>query len=108
MNPEVSDNGKAGDLSVIEVTIEWDGKTCKVNSTNVLKAFERAGFGDFSGPHARYMLDIDGQLKTAEAVFSEIMPIEREEVSVETLRQIADLFESLGFDVLDRDKHHGK
>lgn len=108
MNPEVSDNGKAGDLSVIEVTIEWDGKTCKVNSNIVLKAFECAGFGDISGPYARYLLDIDGELKTAEAVFSKIVPIEREDVTVETLKQIADLFESLGFDVLDRDKHHGK
>ena len=108
MKPEVPDNGKAGDLSVIEITIEWAGKTCKVNSTNVLKAFESADFGDLSGPYARYVLDIDGELKTAEAVFSKIVPIEREDVSVETLRRIADLFESLGFDVLDRDKHHGK
>ncbi len=108
MKPEVPDNGKAGELSVIEITIEWAGKTCKVNSSKVLKAFERAGFGDLSGPFARYVLDIDGELKTAEAVFTEIVSIEREDVSVGTLSRIADLFESLGFDVLDRDKHHGK
>ena len=108
MNPDVSDNGKPGDLSIIAITLKWDGKTHKVDSKLVLKAFERAVYGDISGPHARYVLDIGGELKTVESVFGEIVPLEREKVTHETSRQIADLFESLGFEVLDRDKHHGK
>jgi hypothetical protein len=108
MSLEQSNNGKPREISVRELTVSWNGKDYRINQENVIKAFDRAKYGDFTGPHARYFLEIEGELKTVESVFALIVPVPVEEIGGEKAARMASFFEALGFEVLDRDEHHGR
>ncbi len=105
---DLSENSKAARISTEELRIILGGKKYRINGKTVVEAFDRAGYGDSGDPHVRYFVRVDGELKSVESVFGKIVPIERKEITPELADEIAHIFEVLGFEILDRDKHHGR
>ena len=101
-----SRNGDAGKLEISRLVVDWDGRTYEMTADTVLKAFEASDVGSLTGPHARYFIDLDGELKGVEAVFRQIVPVPEEEMTPEIARQASDIIRSLGFIVLDGRSHH--
>ena len=98
----VADKSLGAELGVGEICLNWQGKQYRLTHESVMKAFDRAPIGDIVGPHARYYLEMDGDMKSVESVFREIVPILKESVSPKQAILIAEIFRSLGFPVLDR------
>ena len=93
-------------LEIREVVVGWRGKTYRITAGKIIDAFYRAEYGDFAGSHGRFYLAIDGELKSAEIVFMEMVPIVRDELTEELAATINGVFAALGFEVLDRHQHH--
>lgn len=86
--------------------LKWEGRTYEVSARTVADAFYKAGFGDFIGPHARYFIGLGGDLKSLELVLREIVPIPADMLTPEMAKLAGDMFEAMGFEVLDRRRHH--
>ncbi|HDS29865.1 MAG TPA: hypothetical protein ENN67_02350 [Firmicutes bacterium] len=108
MDSKASNNGESRNIDVRELTINWNGKDYRLTRNSIIKAFDSAGYGDFAGPHAKYFIDLDSELKTVESVYSQILPISKDEISEELTKRMVAIFQSLGFLILDRDRHHGR
>jgi len=104
--PDNRNDAGAKPPRVLEVALDWNGKTYRITRKAVIKAFDRSGYGDFVGRHARFYLAIDGELKSAEAVFREIVPLEQDDVTPEVAELIEGILKALGFEMLDRQAHH--
>jgi hypothetical protein len=96
-----SETGAVG-LGVDEIAVRWEGKAYRLTYEGLLKAFDRAQVGDLVGPHARFYVELDGEMKSVESVFREVVPMGKDGVKAEQATLVAGLFRSLGFEVLDR------
>jgi hypothetical protein len=99
---------RSNGIDVGEITVVWQGKPYKLTRDIVLRAFDRSGYGYLSGPHARFFIEIDRDLKSAESVFQEIVPIPIEALNQQAALLIALVCRALGFEVLDSREHHLK
>ena len=97
---------KAPDLTVAGLVINWKGRDYSIDVDRVLKAFDRADFGKVMGPHARYFVDIGGDLKSLEEILKAIIPVSEDEITGELAARASEMLRSLGFTVLDRHEHH--
>ena len=93
-------------LAIDGVSVCLDGKKYRLTREHVLKAFERAHAGDVMGPYARYVLEVGEDLKTVESVFRELVPVSKDRLGQAELELIAEVFRTLGFEVLDYREHH--
>jgi hypothetical protein len=100
-------NGEPSRLELTEIAINWDGKCYRITGEAIARAFDKSPAGDITGPHARYYLQIDGDLKGLESVFRSIVPIPKEKLTPDIATQICEMVQSLGFIILDTRKHHG-
>jgi hypothetical protein len=91
-------------LDITDISVSWKGASCRLTREAVLKAFNRAQFGN-QGSNPRYFMEIDGDIKSVDSVFREIVTVQ-ENLDESEAAKVAHAFESLGFDVLDRRKHH--
>ena len=99
-------NGETQHLDVTEFIVVWDKKKYRINANAVLKAFGKSGYKNLMGPNARYFLAIDGDLKPVEAVLRSIVPIAEDEINPRLIDTISEALRALGFEILDRHKHH--
>jgi len=89
-------------FEVEELTLRLPGKAVRINRASVISAFDKAGFGEFMGPSARFYIALEKELKSAVSVYRELtgmVDVPTDEISIE---KIADIFRVLGFTVLDR------
>ena len=103
---ESGNDPEAPGIVVTELILSWNNHEYPVNGDIVRKAFDKSGCGAVSGPHARYYLEVSDDIKSMEEVFMHIVPIPHDEFSLEMANLANEIFEALGFTVLDRDKHH--
>lgn len=99
-------NGEASVLQIAELVISWDGKNYNLSRDSVLEAYNKAGYGNLSGRHARYFIKINGDMKNLDSVLHEIIPVPSDDFTPDQARLVRDIFEALGFEVLDRYRHH--
>ena len=92
-------------LDITDISVSWKGVTRHLTREEVMKAFDRAPFGSLSDSSPRYFVEIDGVIKSVDAVFREIVSTP-DTFDNSTSEKIARAFESLGFEVLDRRRHH--
>jgi len=93
-------------INVTEFVLAWEGRTYRINADAVLRAFEKSGVGEVMGPHARYYLTVDGDMKPLEDVLRVLVPIPREKITQEMSRLLSQAVGALGFEVLDRHQPH--
>ena len=99
-------NGDVPDLEVREVVLRWKDRDYRISVDSILEAFDRAGVDWVMGPHARFFIDIAGDLKPLESVFKELVPVDEKELNPEMAEKVSELFQSFGLVVLDRRGHH--
>lgn len=103
---ENDSDGASDKPRVREITVAWNGKDYRLTHKGVVEAFDRVGYGDFVGTHGRFYVALNGELKSAEAVFREIVPMAHDEVTQEVAELIEGILSALGFVILDRHAHH--
>lgn len=106
MGDSPKSNGEASKLELKEVVLRWNDRDYRITIDSVLKAFDKAGVDWVTGPHARFFIDIAGDMKPLESVFKELVPIEPNDMTLEMAEKISELFQSFGLVVLDRHRHH--
>jgi len=99
-------NGEASALELKEVVLRWKDRDYRITVDSVLKAFDQAGIDFITGPHARFFIDIAGDMKPLESVFRELVPIDEKDMTLEMAEKISELFQSFGLVILDRHRHH--
>ena len=98
----------ARNFTVDELVVNLEGQAYNIDRGSVVDAFFRAPLGDFAGKHQRFFMKIEHDMKSTIAVFSEMVPIERESVDERSAERIAGIFRTLGFEILDSRIHHKK
>lgn len=99
-------NGEVQVLEITQLTISWNNKNYILSRDSIIEAFEKAGYGTPYGRKARFFLKVDGDLKSLGSVLREIIPVSTGDFTREQTTLVRDIFEALGFEVLDRHKHH--
>jgi hypothetical protein len=99
-------NGEASALELKEVVLRWKDRDYRITIDSILKAFDKAGVDWVTGPHARFFIDIGGDMKPLESVFKQLVPVDENDMNLEMAEQVSELFQSFGFVVLDRHRHH--
>jgi hypothetical protein len=93
-------------LDISAVTLKWEGKTYQLTRDSVMKAFDRASEGEFIGPGARFFIEIDGDIKSVEAVLRQIVPGINGSLNGRTPELFASALKTLGLEVLDKRESH--
>jgi len=91
---------------ISEVNIRWNGNSYRLDLDGVIRAFEKAPTKHVTGPYARYFVEIEGDLKPVVDVVVAIVPVPLDELGNEKVRMFKEIFEAMGFRILDRQKHH--
>jgi hypothetical protein len=92
-------------ILVAEIAVQLNGKTYRINSDRILKAFDTSSSGDTMGPLGRYFMEIDSELKSLVSVFREIVPVPKDQLCEKDATKMAAIFKTLGFTILDRREH---
>ncbi len=101
-----ADNGEARNIRVTEMVLEYDGRTYRITHESALTAFQDSPVGQTSGPGARYYIRVDDDFKSITSVLEQIIPFKTEALTPEIVDRVSELFRALGFEVLDRHRHH--
>ncbi|HEX9745493.1 MAG TPA: hypothetical protein VGB30_08705 [bacterium] len=95
-------------FSVENLSVTYEGKSYTIDHESVVDAFQKAPLGDFAGPHQRFYIRIEDDMKSSINVFSQIVPVDKELIGNSEAGKIAGLFRTLGFEILDSRIHHSK
>lgn len=103
---EVKKTGKSHGFILTELVLRWNERDYRLTYETVLNAFDSAGYGKLTGKDTTYYLKVNGDLKSLQEVIGRIVPINDDQFTPEMMKMVCDIFEGLGFEVLDRRKHH--
>lgn len=99
-------NGESHDIRLIELKVDWQGSEYLLTPAKVIEAFENSGYEGLSDSKSRYFIEIHNDLKTVQAVFGRIVPVPSDVISPAMIKKMSAILEGLGFEILDRKKHH--
>jgi len=88
------------------MVLEYEGVKYRITYESVLVAFQNSTVGHVSGPLSRYYIRVDDDFKSMVSVLEQIIPIKNDALTPEMSDRASELFRALGFEVLDRHRHH--
>ncbi len=103
---DMENNGKSAGFILTELVLRWNDRDFRLTYETVLDAFDSAGYGKLTDKDTTYYIKVNGDLKSLQEVIGRIVPINYDQFTPEMMKMVCDIFEGLGFEVLDRRKHH--
>lgn len=102
----VENIGNSHGFILTELVLRWNDKDYRLTYETVLNAFESTGYGKLTDKDTTYYIKVKGDLKSLQEVIGRIVPINEGQFTQKMMKMICDIFEGLGFEVLDRRKQH--
>lgn len=103
---EVKNTGKSHGFILTELVLRWNEKDYRLTYETVLNAYDSTGYGKLTDKDTTYYIKVNGDLKSLQEVIGRIIPVNDDQFTPEMMKMVCDIFEGLGFEVLDRRKHH--
>ncbi len=103
---DMENNGKSAGFLLTELVLRWNDRDYRLTYETLLDAFDSTGYGKLTDKDTTYYIKVNGELKSLQEVIGRIVPINYDQFTPEMMKMACDILEGLGFEVLDRRKHH--